>query len=340
MKYWRVFKKSVRQWQKDKAGQLAAATAYYTVFSLAPLLLIVISLLGLFVGRSAVQQQVVGQMDALLGAQGGQAVRAMIDAAGSSSHSVLAAVIGFVILLLGATGLMSALQDAFNFIWKVETKKTANAIWIMILKRIFSVGLILTIGFLLLVSLVVSALMLLFMQYLSAHFPGLAALLPLLNFTLSFLVIFLLFAILLKYLPDVLLPWNDVWIGAALTSLFFTIGKSVLGIYLGRKDSLSAYGAAGSLVVLLLWVNYSAQILFFGVEFTKAHALEHARLIHPRGYAQFTEPIVLQVPKPSAGKKAGAALRFLFVELEAVQVMLVFRQWLLRRKKKAEKKAA
>ncbi len=287
MKLFSLFRQSFSAWQQDKAGQLAASTAYYTAFSLAPLLLIVIGIAGLFFDSAAVQDHVMGQIQSMVGSQGAQTVGSMLEAANSSQHSLPATIIGFVMLLLGAVGLLMALQDALNFIWKVRVKKTTNGIWIAVLKRIFSFGLLLSIAFLLIVSLAVSAAIAAFLQSASAQLEFLQVVLPAANFIVSFLVIFALFALLFKFLPDVLLTWKDVWMGAMITALLFTIGKSLLGWYLGQKDFVSAYGVAGSLILLLLWVNYSAQILFFGVEFTKVYAKQRHMTVKPKAYAEF-----------------------------------------------------
>jgi len=289
MRFFSLLKKTSIAWKQDKVPQLAASTAYYTAFSLAPLLLIIVGVAGLFFDSETVQTRMMLEIQTILGEEATNSISSLLDSAQQSDQSLLGTIIGIVTLLAGATGLMLILQDAVNFIWKVETKKTSNSFLVLVVKRIFSLGLILTIGFLLLVSLIVSTLSTAFMGYLSASFPVLGVLLPPLNFLLSFLLIFFLFAILFKYLPDVQLAWTDVLLSAALTAFLFVIGKTLLGFYLGQKDVASAYGVAGSFIVLLLWIYYSAQILFFGIEFTRVYAEEHHRVLVPRNYAEFIE---------------------------------------------------
>lgn len=289
MQFFSLLKKTFMAWREDKVPQLAASTAYYTAFSLAPLLLIIIGIAGLFFDSATVQTRVMLEIQGMLGEQAADSISSLLDSAQQSDQSLLGTIIGIITLLVGATGLMLILQDAVNFIWKVETKKTSNSFMVLVLKRIFSLGLILTIGFLLLVSLAISTISTVFIDYISATLPTLGILLPVLNFFISFFIIFFLFAILFKFLPDVQLAWKDVLLSAALTALLFTIGKSLLGLYLGQRDFASAYGVAGSFIVLLLWIYYSAQILFFGIEFTKVYAEAHHRVLVPRNYAVFIE---------------------------------------------------
>ncbi len=299
MKVTTILAEAFRGWKRDKAPQLAASTAYYTVFSLVPLILIIFALLGLFLDPEVVRGEVLGQLQSLVGVQGAETIRSMLEAADASPHTPLMAVIGFATLALGATGLLIALQDACNFIWNVEAKKGVNSLFILIMKRLFSMGLLLSIGFLLLVSLAASAGVAFAMQHVSARLEGVAFLLPILNGTVSFVIICALFALLFKYLPDVRVPWRHVWPGAAFTAVLFILGKAVLGWYVGGRDFASAYGAAGSLIVLLLWVNYSAQIFFFGVECVKAMAMEKGT-VKPRPYARFQEVVKKEPAEPAA----------------------------------------
>lgn len=281
-----LFSEAFAHWREDKVPQLAASTAYYTIFSLAPLLVLIIAVLGFFFDASAARTTVLQQLSSLVGEQGAEGIGSMIDAARTSTNSVWAAIIGIVTLILGATGVMMALEDAVNFIWKVQTKKTTNSILLTVLKRIFSLGFILGVGFLLLISLAVSAGLSAFAGYLE-RFGSLSITLPLANVLLSLLIIWILFAVLLKFLPDVQLTWSDVLPGSALTASLFVIGKSLLGWYLGQTDAVSAYGVAGSVIIVLLWVNYSSQIFFFGVEFTKVYTLHRQRKVMPKEYAEW-----------------------------------------------------
>ncbi len=288
MSFWKLLKESVVEWQRDKASQLAASTAYYTVFSLAPLLIIVLSVVGLLLEEAEVEMYLLRELRSLVGEEGMGAVASMLDAAKQAPHSVIASIIGFIVLILGASGLMAALQDAFNSIWKIETHPHSNTILVMLLKRLFSLGMILTLGFLLLVSLVLSTVVSIIVAFLSEQIPALIVLLPVVHILLSFLVITFLFIIFFKYLPDVRIPWKTVLPGAALTALLFTIGKTALGFFLSQWDLTSSYGVASSIIVLLLWINYSSQVMFLGAEFTKVYAKESGAVVTPRSYAQFS----------------------------------------------------
>ena len=289
MSFWKLLSESVTEWRRDKAGQLAAATAYYTVFSIAPLLIIVITMVGLLLEKAEVEAYLLKELQSLVGQQGMGAVASMLDAAGRSPHTPLASAVGFAILLFGASGLMAALQDAFNSLWKVETHPHVNTFMALFVKRVFSLGMILTLGFLLLVSLVLSAVVSIVVEFVSNQVPAIAILLPLANVLLSFLAITALFCVFFKFLPDIVVPWRTVVPGAALTALLFTVGKVLLGTLLGQWDFGSAYGVAGSIVVLLLWINYSSQAMFLGAEFTKVYARDTGAVVVPRSYARFRD---------------------------------------------------
>lgn len=280
-----LLKDTFVEWNKDHAPRLGAALAYYTVFSLGPLLLIIISLLGLVFGTSAAQDQIVGQLQGLVGAEGARFIQDAIASASKPTTSIIASVIGIATLLLGAIGVFGQLQDALNAIWHV-TPKPGLGIREMIKDRVLSFGMVLAVGFLLLVSLVVSAGLTALFKYFGTLVPMPATVAEGVNFFVSFGVITALFALIFKYLPDAIIPWRNVWIGAALTSLLFVIGKFVLGFYLGSSSIGSSYGAAGSLVIVLVWIYYSAQILFFGAEFTKAYAMRYGEGIVPAPNAE------------------------------------------------------
>lgn len=287
MSFWKLLRESATEWKRDDAGQLAASTAYYTILSIAPLLIIVITMVGLLLQEAEVEAYLLREMKALVGQQGMGAVASMLDAAGRNPHTPLASLVGFAVLVFGASGLMAALQDAFNRIWKIETDPGTNAVLTLFVKRVFSVGMVLTIGFLLLVSLVVSAVVSIVVAYASSFMPSVAILLPILNLLLSFLAITALFCVFFKFLPDIVIPWRTVLPGAALTALFFTLGKMTIGTLLTEWDFGTAYGVTGSIIVLLLWINYSAQAMFLGAEFTKVYARDTKTLVLPRSYARF-----------------------------------------------------
>jgi membrane protein len=275
-----LLKATIADWQEDKASRLAAALAYYTVFSLAPLLVIVIAIAGLVFGPEAARDQIDNQLQSLLGRDGAEAAQTMIASANKPTTGIIASIINIAILLFGASGVFAQLQDALNTVWEVAPKPGQGIISV-IRSRFLSFSMVLGIGFLLLVSLVLSAGLAAVGAYLSHLLPGLDFLWQIVNFVISFGVITLLFAMIYKILPDAKIAWGDVWIGAAITALLFTIGKFLIGLYLGNASVGSAYGAAGSLVVLLIWVYYSAQILFFGAEFTQVYATKYGSRIVP-----------------------------------------------------------
>lgn len=277
---WGLLKETFSEWNKDKAERLAAALAYYTVFSLAPLLVIVIAIAGSVFGAEAARGEIVGQIQGLVGREGAQFIQTAIQNASKPKAGTIASIISFVVLLFGASWVFGALQDALNTIWEVQPKP-GRGVFTMIRSRFLSFTMILGIGFLLLVSLIVSAGLTAAFNLLGNLLPAFSFFLPIANFVISFLVITLLFALIYKVLPDVKIVLRDVWIGAAITSLLFTIGKSLLGLYLGNGSFGSTYGAAGSLVIILAWVYYSAQILFFGAEFTKVYAKRYGSRIVP-----------------------------------------------------------
>lgn len=263
-----LIKETFKEWQKDKAPTLAAALAFYTVFSLAPLLIIVIAIAGLVFGQEAAQGQLVGQLQSLVGKDGAETIQQLVANASNPQSGIVATLIGVATLLWGATNVFTNLKEALNMIWNVEPPPGRG--WMGFLQdRVLSFAMILSIGFLLLVSLVISAVLAAVNQWLNGllHIP--VGIWQLIDFGISFSVVTVLFALIYKFLPDVKLAWNDVWVGAAITSVLFTIGKSLIGIYLGSSGIGSTYGAAGSFVILLLWINYSAQILFLGAEFTQ-----------------------------------------------------------------------
>ncbi len=269
---WGLIKGTIKEWNEDKAPRLAAALAYYTIFSIAPLLVLVIAIIGFIIGNnSAIRAQVIYQVQVTVGQQGANAVKQLIQHSSVPQANIVAAVIGIITLLLGATGLFSQLVDALNTIWDVKPKPN-RGIWGLIKDRFLSFTMVLGICFLLLVSLVISAALAILNLYFNDLFGGIGLIAQTVNFLVSTAVITLVFGLIFKILPDVAVRWKDVWIGALVTALLFQVGKAALGIYLGRSAVASAYGAAGSLVILLLWVNYSAQILFLGAEFTQVYA--------------------------------------------------------------------
>ena len=260
----RVFDLLKTAWSEfvaDKAQRLAAALAYYTLFSIAPLLLIAIAIAGLVFGRGHAQAQIVAQLRMLTGPAGSKAIEEMLISAAKPKAATLAIVIGFATLLFGAAGVFGQLKDALNTIWNVPEKQS-RGIMAMLKDQFLSFGMVFGVGFLLLVSLVIDAV-------LSALD---ATLWQPIQLVVSFAVVTVLFAMIFRFVPDVRVEWRDVWFGSAFTAILFVLGKFALGLYLGKSAIGSSYGAAGSLVVLLVWIFWSANILFFGAEFTQVYA--------------------------------------------------------------------
>ena len=274
-----VIKDALAGWSDDKVPRLGAALAYYTLFSLAPLLIIVVGVASVVFGEDAAQGRISEQINGLVGDKGAEAIQAMLQNAGSEKSSgILATVIGVVTLLFGASGVFAELQDALNTIWGVKPKP-GRAVLDIVRARFFSFAMVLGIVFLLLVSLVVSAALAALGKFGSGRIP--TPLLHAVDLVVSVAVVAVLFAMIFKILPDVRIAWGDVWVGAFATSVLFTVGKILIGLYLGRSGVASAFGAAGSLVIVLVWIYYSAQILFLGAELTKAFARRHARAVVP-----------------------------------------------------------
>lgn len=277
---WTLLKTTFDEWREDKASRLAAALSYYTIFSLAPLLIIVIAIVGLILDPGTVQRAILDQFQGLFGAESSSLIDTMIESTRRPAAGIIATVIGIVTLLFGALGVFGQLKDALNTIWEVEPKPSQGILGLL-KDRLLSFTMILGVGFLLLVSLVLSTGLSALNGWVESWLPGGAILAQIINLVVSFGVITLLFALIYKILPDAEIAWRDVWIGAAVTALLFSLGKLAIGLYLGNSSTASAYGAAGSLIVILLWIYYSAQILFFGAEFTQVYARLHGSRIVP-----------------------------------------------------------
>ena len=269
---WWLSKESVLAWIDDYAASMGAAIAYYTMFSIAPLLLIVIAVAGLVFGREAAQGEVFMQLQGLMGDEGAVAVQGLLKSASEPATGTLAIILGGLALFIGATTVFGELQTALDRIWRAPSLKETSSIWTLVRERLLSFGMILTIGFLLLVSLVMSAALAALGKWWNSNFRGGELVLQVANFVLSFVIITVLFAMIYKILPRVRIAWRDVWVGAAVTSVLFAIGKFAIGLYLGKSGIVSGFGAAGSIVVLLVWVYFSAQIFLLGAEFTWVYA--------------------------------------------------------------------
>lgn len=303
---WSLLKQTVAEWQRDKVSRLAAALAYYTTFSLAPVLVIVIAIASFLFEQSTVQTRIVEQLQGLLGNSGAELVEEMLTSSQAQSDSGFwPTIISVVLVIVGASGLFVQLQDALNTVWNVMPKKDGG-IGKLMRDRLLSFGMVLVIGFLLLVSLMLSAGLSAVSGMFGDILPGFDWGWQLLNGVISFGVTALLFGLIYKILPDVKIGWEDVGIGAAITALLFTIGKALIGLYLGNSSVASAYGAAGSFVVLLLWIYYSAQILLFGAEFTQVYANRFGSHIRPDDQATFAPDADVE-PQSEAEQSAETA---------------------------------
>lgn len=277
---WDMLKTAGQEFLEDKAPRLGAALAYYSIFSLAPLLVIILGIVGFVYGqREAAEGYILAQFDTLVGKEGGDAIRAMLKSAGEGNAGIVGSALGILMLLVGATGLFGQLQDALNTIWEVQAKP-GRGFWAILQDRFLSFSLILGIAFLLLMSLLISAALAALSTLFGEWQTGTIG--QIINFFISFGVITVLFAMIFRYLPDAQVAWKDVWLGAIVTSLLFNVGKLALGIYLGSSGVASGYGAAGSLAVLLVWLYYSSQIFLFGAEITQVYSNKYGSEIRPK----------------------------------------------------------
>jgi membrane protein len=272
---WRLAKAAAVAWRDDYAPSMGAALAYYTTFSAAPLLLIVVSVAGLVFGEEAARGEIFAQLRNMIGEQGAAAVEGMVQSVAKPKEGIVATLIGVVVLLIGATTVFAELQDSLDRIWRAPARDTSSGVWSLVRGRLLSFGMILSIGFLLMVSLVVSAALSALGTWWAPLFGAWELLLEAANLLVSFGLITVIFALIYKIMPRVKVEWRDVWVGAAVTSLLFGIGKLLIGLYVGKSSITSGFGAAGSLAVLLVWVYYSAQIFLLGAEFTWVYAHSH-----------------------------------------------------------------
>ncbi|MFZ1752524.1 MAG: YihY/virulence factor BrkB family protein [Caldilineaceae bacterium] len=287
-----LIKQAAIEWKEDDAARLAAALAYHTAFSLAPLLVIVLAIAGAFWGTEAVHGYFLGETEKLIGREGAELIREMVASAGSGNTDIIAMLIGSATLLLGATGAFNHLHSALNIIWDVPKKSIPTGIGALARSRALSFGLLLTVGFLLLVSLVISAGISAMDEFTRGLFPTVQILFTVINFVVSTALITVLFALLYKWLPDADVDWPDVWVGAAMTAVLFSMGKFAIGLYLGNSSIGSTYGAAASFAIILVWIYYSAQIFFFGAELTQVYANRYGSRIG------FAKSVMVPPPDP------------------------------------------
>jgi membrane protein len=283
---WKILKKSFKEWMAKDPFRESAIIAYYAIFSLPGLLVVIITLAGIFFGREAVSSQIFTQIGNTMGRDTADQVKTMIATASETKDSVWATIIGVITIIVGATGVFAQFQKSLNIIWEVKASTAKQGIWSIVKVRLFSFGLIISIAFILLVSLVITSLLTNVGDWMQRYFPDyLLILYQLINFLFSMAIISVLFGLMFKFLPDAKVRWRYVWIGSIVTALLFDIGKSALGLYFGKAHPGSSYGPAGSIILILLWVSYSSMIVFFGAEFTKQYANFYHGAIPAEGHA-------------------------------------------------------
>ncbi|HSZ78393.1 MAG TPA: YihY/virulence factor BrkB family protein [Chthoniobacterales bacterium] len=292
---WFLLKTTATQWINDKCPQLGAALAYFTVFSLAPLVLILLAFFGLFFGSDHARDKIIEQLRYMIDPSGIQVIKDIASSAAKPQSGILATLLGIVVGLFGASGVFGQLQDALNTIWGVKAKPGAG-LWAFLRARFLSFAMVAGVCFLLLVSLTVESVLRGLSTYLQNLLPGGHILALLLFLILDVGAVIALFAMIFRFLPDIKIGWRDVWIGASLTGLLFVLGKFILGLYLGSGAAGSAYGAASSLITLLLWIYYSAQILLFGAEFTQVYTHSYGSRIEPEDHAVRVKRFEVEVP--------------------------------------------
>lgn len=297
-RFYQLAKKSVNAWIDDYAPSMGAAISYYTVFSIAPLMIIVIAVAGFVWGREAVQGEIVGQLSGMIGKQGAEGVQTLIESASQPTQGLVATAISIIVLIVGATTVFAELQSSLDRIWQAPQAPKVSGLWAIVRSRLLSLGFILGLGFLLLVSLVTGAGLAALGTWADGLFPGWEALLFVTNIVLSVSIATVLFALIFKVMPQAKVGWRDVWTGAAVTAVLFEAGKWLISLYIGKTSVTSSFAAAGSLVVLLVWVYYSAQIFLLGAEFTWVYANDHG------SRAGSAPRAVIDSPAGPAGKAA------------------------------------
>jgi len=300
---WQIIKNTFKGISQDKILKLSGSLAYYTVFSMGPLLLVIISLCGIVLGREAIEGKVYAQLAGFVGDDTAKQLQEIIKNASLQGKSTIAAIVGGATLLLGATSVFAEIQDSINMIWGLKPKPKKG--WVKMLQnRFLSFSVIISLGFLLLVSLALSAIVDAFSNRLAAVYPDITvALFYVINLLITFIITTIIFGVIFKVLPDARIKWKDVRAGAVTTAILFMLGKFVISFYIGKSNVGSTFGAAGSLVILLLWIYYSSIILYFGAEFTKAYAMEYGDPIHPNEYAVTMKQVEVETGKATIQKK-------------------------------------
>jgi membrane protein len=282
-----IFKNAFKEWWSKDPFRESAIIAYYSIFSLPGLLVVIVSLAGYFFGKEVVNTHVTEQITTIFGKDSADQMQKMLEQAGALKNSILAAIIGVVTILVGSTGVFAQFQKSLNNIWEVKAVEKKAGIWKLIRVRLFSFGLILSIAFLLIISLMVTTLLSALGNWISSNYgESLLVLMQIINFIISLFILTVLFALMFKVFPDAKIKWKHVWMGSIVTAILFEIGKFLLGIYFGKANPGSTYGTAGSIVLVLLWTSYSSMIVFYGAQFTKAYADLHSAKVPPSDIAE------------------------------------------------------
>ncbi|MRG43763.1 YihY family inner membrane protein [Chitinophaga sp. SYP-B3965] len=294
-RWWEMFKCAGSDFIDDKILKLSASLAYSTVFSIAPMIIIALYCGDIFLGREAIEGKLYGELSGLLGPSAAGQVQEIIKNTTLSSDLGWSAVIGFITLIIGATGVFTEIQDSINLIWRLKTKpKKGKGLLKIVLTRLLSFSLVISLGFVMVVSLVIHGVIEVLMTRLSSIFPFTTTVVYIINLIVTFITITALFAVVFKVLPDAKIKWRHVWVGAMTTTVLFMLGKFAIGFYLGSSSIGSTYGAAGSLVILLVWVYYSAAILYFGAAFTRQYVQQKGERIYPNNYAVWVEQVEVE----------------------------------------------
>ena len=301
--YWNLLKTTISEFSDDRGLKLGASLSYYTIFSMPPLLVIIITITGVFYGAEAVRGEIFGQIRGPIGDASAKQVQEIIKNVALSKDNVWATTIGVITLVFGASGVFAEIQDSINYIWALKAKPKRGFIK-LVMNRLLSFSMIVSVGFLLLVSLIVNAFMEVLINRLEAIFSNNAWLVYSLNMLLTFFIITTLFSIIFRVLPDGKVAWKDTIVGAIFTAILFMIGKGAIGLYLGQSEVTTTYGAAGSIIIILLWVYYSAIILYFGAEFTKVYAYTYGRKIVANDYAVHIEKVEKETETDPGGHEA------------------------------------
>lgn len=286
-----ILKNTFKEWNSKDPFRESAVIAYYSIFAIPGLFVLIISVAGLFFGREVVNNHIVNQITSSMGEDTAGQIQSIVASQTEEKRSIWGAIIGVITMLLGATGVFVQFQKSLNTIWEVKADESKSGIWALLKVRLFSFGLIVSIAFLMIISLLISTLLAAFGDWLSGQFSeSLLIVLRVVNFAISLGILTFLFALMLKIFPDAKIKWKDVWFGSFVTAILFIIGKFALSLYFGKANPASAYGAAGSIILILLWVSYSSMIVLFGAEFTRQYATVHSGKPEPTGIAKRDEP--------------------------------------------------